>query len=146
MKTVDYINTLIKEKELLKEDCKAHAETIRKMKREIGILKDSVLRRDRKIEKLESEASAVNTSSELEIVKNELDILKGKYAELQCEYDKVLEANTTPNIKPQKNNRGESGKLRSDYNALKRKYEEVLKENEELKSIFDEIEQTCDSN
>lgn len=142
MKTIDYINTLIKEKESLKEECKTYMETIRRMKHEITNLK----RKNAKIEVIGNETFVDNMKNEIDSLKNELNTVKGKYAELQCEYDKVLEANTTPNIKPQKNNRGESGKLRSDYNALKRKYEEVLKENEELKSIFDEIEQTCDSN
>ena len=42
MKTVDYINTLIKEKEELKALCKSHVETIRTMKREISKLNNDI--------------------------------------------------------------------------------------------------------
>ena len=48
MNNVDYINILIKEKESLTELCKSHAETIRLMKREIGKLNNTILKKDKK--------------------------------------------------------------------------------------------------
>ena len=60
MKTVDYINTLIKEKEELKALCKSHVETIRTMKREISKLNNDILRKDRKIQNLEGDIKSPN--------------------------------------------------------------------------------------
>ena len=44
MKTADYINTLIKEKEELKKLCISHVETIRLQKREIQNLNNTILK------------------------------------------------------------------------------------------------------
>lgn len=140
MKTIDYINTLIKEKESLKEECKTYVETIRRMKHEITNLK----RKNAKIEVIGNETFVDNMKNEIDSLKSELNTVKGKYAELQCEYDQILAANKTSNVKTQKG-KSELSKLRSDYNALKSKYDEVVKENEELKSIFDDIDKICES-
>lgn len=82
MKTVDYINTLIKEKEELKTLCKSHVETIRLIKRELNKLNNTITRKDKKIMKLESESLNVKTQKELDKVKSELKELKAKYDEV----------------------------------------------------------------
>ena len=109
MKTIDYINSLIEEKENLKTLCKTHVETIRAIKRELAKLNTTIVKKDKKILKLETESPNVKTQKELDKVKNEL-------IQLKAEYDNLLN-----------------------------KYNEVVKENTDLKSIFDEIENTCDS-
>ena len=140
MKTVDYINILIKEKENLTALCKSHAETIRLLKRELGKLNDTILKKDKKIQKLENEISNINP----QIDSNELDILKEKYADLQSMYNEVVQKNVS-NSKTNKN-KNELNKLKSEYNALKKKYDDVVHKNEEFMRIFDEIENTVDSN
>lgn len=140
MKTVDYINILIKEKENLTALCKSHAETIRLLKRELGKLNDTILKKDKKIQKLENEISNINP----QIDSNELDILKEKYADLQSMYNEVVQKNVS-NSKTNKN-KNELNKLKSEYNALKKKYDDVVHKNEEFIRIFDEIENTVDSN
>lgn len=143
MKTVDYINTLIKEKEELKELCKSHVETIRLLKREIGILNVTVLKKDKRIQKLEENKSTdvEKIQIELDTIKNELSIEKEKYNELQSQHDDISQSKV--NMRSQKSR--ELSKLKSEYNALKRKYEDVVSKNEALMRIFDEIESTCDS-
>ena len=49
MKTEDYINTLIKEKESLTTLCKSHVETIRLLNRRISKLNHDILIKDKKI-------------------------------------------------------------------------------------------------
>lgn len=138
MKTIDYINTLFKEKEELKELCKTNGETIYRLKREIEKLNTTILRKDKKIQSLENNTTVAN-------LENELNNLKEKYANLQSEYESVLRQNANHSIKTQKG-KNDISKLRTEYNTLMKKYEDVVKENEEMKSIFDEIEHTCDSN
>ena len=46
MKTVDYINTLIKEKEELKALCKSHVETIRLIKKELSKLNTTISKKE----------------------------------------------------------------------------------------------------
>ena len=82
MKTIDYINTLIKEKEELKALCKSHVATIRLIKKELNKLNTTITKKDKKILKLESESLNVNTQKELDKVKSELNELKVKYADL----------------------------------------------------------------
>ena len=109
MKTLDYINTLIKERDEFKEMCKKHVETIRLIKRELTKLNNTISKKDKKIQKLENDANNFKTQKELEKVKNELKVLKTEYKDLQSKYDFVVN------------------------------------ENIELKRIFDEIENICDS-
>ena len=95
MKTIDYINILIKEKENLTDMCKSHAETIRFMKREIGKLNNIILKKDKKIQKLENEKLLidVNKQKELDNIKQELENLKINYKNLKIAYDNVVEKN-----------------------------------------------------
>ena len=109
LKTIDYINALIKENEELKSLCKSHVETIRLIKRELSKLNNTIIKKDKRILKLENESPNVKIQKELENVKNELNILK------------------------------------ADYDTLQRKYNNVMIENQELKIIFDEIGNICDS-
>ena len=109
MKTVDYINTLIKEKEELKALCKSHVETIRLIKKELSKLNTTITKKDKRILKLENESPNVKIHKELERVKTELNMLK------------------------------------AEYDTLQRKYNDVMSENQELKRVFDEIENICDS-
>lgn len=138
MKTIDYINTLFKENEELKALCKTNAETIHLLKREIEKHKVTISHKDKKIQNLENSSVVAN-------LENELNNLKEKYVNLQSEYDIALQKNGIPNIKSQKG-KNDISKLRTEYNALMKKYEDVVKENEELKSIFNEIEGNSDSN
>lgn len=140
MKSIEYINNLIKEKENLKTLCKSHVETIRMLKKDIVNLNITITKKDKKIQKLESEYN----NSNIENVKNELVKLREDYADLQSKYNEVEQKNEKPNVKSQRDKNGLS-KLKSDYNELKHKYEDVLKKNEELMRIFDEISKTCDS-
>ena len=93
MKTVDYINTLIKEKESLTALCKSHVETIRLIKRELGKLNNTITKKDKKISKLESGSVNAKTQKELEKVKNELSKLKADYGDLQSKYNNVVREN-----------------------------------------------------
>lgn len=115
MKTVDYINTLIKEKESLKELCQKHVETIRLIKRELTHLNNTIAKKDKKILKLESGFSNMKVQ---------------EVQEVQKELVKV---------------RNELDKLKKDYDTLLSKYNDAMAENAELKHIFDEIESLCDS-
>lgn len=92
MKTVDYINILIKDKESLTELCKSHAETIRLMKREIGKLNSTILKKDKKIQKIENDKATLDEKlkKELDKVKNELVIAKTNYVDLKCKYDDAM--------------------------------------------------------
>lgn len=109
MNTLDYINELIKEKEFLNELCKKHVEKIHFMKREIIKLNNVILKKDKKIKKIESESLNIKTKNELDKVKNDLKNLK------------------------------------IDYKELQDKYNAVVNENVELKYIFEEAENTSDS-
>ena len=93
MNNVDYINILIKEKESLTELCKSHAETIRLMKREIGKLNNTILKKDKKIQKIENDKATLcaKLQKERDNVKNELDIVKVNYEDLKRKYDDAMQ-------------------------------------------------------
>ena len=93
MNNVDYINILIKEKESLTELCKSHAETTRLMKREIGKLNNTILKKDKKIQKIENDKTTLCTKlqKERDNVKNELDIVKVNYEDLKRKYDDAMQ-------------------------------------------------------
>ena len=93
MKTIDYINTLIKEKEELKALCKSHVETIRLIKKELSKLNNTITKQDKRILKLENESPNVKIQKELEKVKNELNTLKAEYDTLQRKYNDVMSEN-----------------------------------------------------
>ncbi len=93
MKTIDYINTLIKEKEELKALCKSHVETIRLIKKELSKLNNTITKKDKRILKLENESPNVKIQKELEKVKNELNTLKAEYDTLQRKYNDVMSEN-----------------------------------------------------
>ena len=137
MKTVDYINTLIKEKEELRELCKSHVETMRLLKREIGKLNVSILRKDNKIQKMENNSIIANLENELNALKKEHNNLKDMYADLQSKYDEMLPKN--------KKSKNELSKLRTEYSILKKKYDDIVLKNAELVKIFDDIENSTDS-
>lgn len=118
MKTVDYINSLIKEKEELTALCKKHVETIRTMKRELTKLNSIIAKKDKKINKLENESINNKMQNELNKAQNELKNLDLKYYELKSNHEN----------------------LNNKYSILKKRCEEVTNENLELKSIFDEID------
>lgn len=141
MKTIDYINSLIKEKEELTTLCKSHVETILTLKKEVKKLNTIILTKDKKIKKLESNSNSIE-KDELESIKKQLNQFKLKYDKLKNEYDDVIL--TTPVEKHQKDT-GELNKLKSEYKKLQRKCESIILENEEYKRIFDEMEKTCDS-
>ena len=122
----------------IEERYKTNGETIYRLKREIEKLNATILRKDKKIQSLENCTTVAN-------LENELNNLKEKYANLQSEYESVLQQNANHSIKTQKG-KNDISKLRTEYNTLMKKYEDVVKENEEMKRIFDEIEHTCDSN
>lgn len=123
MKTEEYINSLIKEKDHLSELCKSHVKTILLIKRELGKLKNTITQKDKKIQKLENESLNTKIEKELNETKNELNIFKIKYNDLKIDHDT----------------------LNDKYNTLEKKYNDVVYENLELKRIFDEIETLCDS-
>ena len=79
MKTIDYINSLIKERDEFKELCKKHAETIHTLKREVTKLNNTNQKQEKKILKLECESLNTKIKLELDKVKNELSDLKIKY-------------------------------------------------------------------
>ena len=90
MKAADYINTLIKERDELKELCKTHVETIRLFQRDL-------IKKDKKIQKLESEIKSPSpnekTQKELNDIKIELNNLKAEYKDLQNKYNILLVEN-----------------------------------------------------
>jgi chromosome segregation ATPase len=93
MKTEDYINSLIAENEGLKAACKSHVETILMIRKELGRLKSTISKKDRKLSQLESTTSNLDLQNELNVAKNELAQLKKKYDELQSMYNRVTEEN-----------------------------------------------------
>lgn len=116
MKAVEYINSLIKERDELKDLCKSHAETIRTMKKEFIKLNNEIVRKDKKIQKLENESLNIKTKNDLDKTKEDLKTLKDDF----------------------KN-------FKKEYKDLQSKYDAVVNENMELKRIFEEIENTYDS-
>lgn len=95
MKAIDYINTLIEEKEELKSLCKSHVETIRLNKKEMSKLNTAIAKKDKKILKLETDLLKINEKKqkELDKVKTELSNLKDNYKELKNKYDGVINEN-----------------------------------------------------
>lgn len=112
MKAIDYINALMKERDELKELCKTHAETIRLLHKEL-------IKKDKKIQKLEKTTNNENTQKEFD--------------KLQKELDELFEINR------------EFESLKVNYENLQCMYNDVVEENKELKSVIDEIERMCDS-
>ena len=89
MKVIDYINSLIKERDELKELCKTHSETIRLLNKEL-------LKKDKKIQKLEKTTDNTNTKKELDElfeINKEFESLKVNYENLQYMYNDVVEEN-----------------------------------------------------
>ena len=97
MKTEDYINSLIEEKENLKSTCKTHVETIRLMKRELVKLNNTISKKDKKILKLENESVCVKTQKELQNINIKFDNLKAEYDNLLYMYNSVVEENNELN-------------------------------------------------
>lgn len=93
MKTIDYINTLTKENEELKGLCKSHVETIRLIKRELAKLNSTILKKDKKIIKLETDSPNAKIQKDLDKVKREFNKLKMEYDELQQKYNIVVSEN-----------------------------------------------------
>lgn len=93
MKTIDYINSLIKERDSFKELCKTHVETISSIKRELYKLNNSITKKDKKIAKLENESLNLKTQKELDKVKNDLKVLKIEYKNLENKYNAAMNEN-----------------------------------------------------
>ena len=110
---MEYINSLIKERDEFKDISKKHAETIRSLKIELKRLNRIISKSDKQsnIDNEESNDESINIKSqkELDKVKNELK------------------------------------KLKADKKDLQNKYNDILLENEELKRIFNEMENVSDS-
>jgi chromosome segregation ATPase len=140
MKTADYINSLNKENEELKELCKSHINTIRLQKREIFNLNNIILKKDKKIKNFENDQYVIGIQRELENVKNELSKLKIDYLNLQNKNNEV-----DGSIKKTQRGKNELSKLKSEYSALKGEYDRVVKENAEYKRIFEEADNESDS-
>ena len=134
MKTIDYINSLIKEKDELKALCKTHVRTIHTLRKEIQDLKKVISKKDLEIKQIESQDN-ITDQNELESVKNELNMLGLKYNGLQNMYDDMLKNSSSKSL----------NKLKTEYKKLQRKYEDTMRENEEYKRLFEEIESICDS-
>jgi hypothetical protein len=92
MKTEDYINDILNENESYKDMCEKHIETIRFMKQEFIKLKCDMLKKDKKISKLEGDLLNNNTKTkkELEKVKNILGKLKTEHKDLQKKYNEIV--------------------------------------------------------
>ena len=116
MKAIDYINSLIKERDELKELCKQHVETIHSLNREVSKLNAVNLKQNKKIQKLETTSIDTKVKDGLNKKDKEFVDLKNKYNDLQ-----------------------------SKYEDLQSKYDIVVNENIELKRIFDDIDNECDS-
>ena len=134
MKTIDYINSLIKENDELKALCKTHVRTIHTLRKEIQDLKKVISKKDLEIKQIESQDN-ITDQNELESVKNELNMLGLKYNKLQNMYDDVLKNSSFKSL----------NKLKTEHKKLQRKYEDSMRENEEYKRLFEELERLCDS-
>lgn len=106
---MEYINSLIKERDEFKDISKKHAETIRSLKIELKRLNRIILKSDKQSNIDDDESINIKSQKELDKVKNELK------------------------------------KLKADKKDLQNKYNDILLENEELKRIFNEIENVSDS-
>ena len=83
MSSIDYVNSLIKERDELKQICKSHLETIRMMKREL-------LKKDKRLSKLEKEQNNTKLEKELNRIKADFETLNLKYNDLQQQYNEVV--------------------------------------------------------
>lgn len=106
---MEYINSLIKERDEFKDISKKHAETIRSLKIELKRLNRIISKSDKQSNIDDDESINIKSQKELDKVKNELK------------------------------------KLKADKKDLQNKYNDILLENEELKRIFNEIENVSDS-
>ena len=93
MKVEDYIKSLTKERDGLKETCKTHVETICLLRSEIENLNNSIIKKDKKIAKLENESLNLKTQKELDKVKNDLKVLKIDYKNLKNKYNAAMTEN-----------------------------------------------------
>jgi multidrug resistance efflux pump len=110
MKTMEYINSLIKERDEFKDISKKHAETIRLLKIELKRLNRIISKNGNQNNNIDNDDSInIKSQKELDKVKNELK------------------------------------KLKADKKDLQNKYNDILLENEELKRIFNDIENISDS-
>ena len=110
MKTMEYINSLIKERDEFKDISKKHAETIRSLKIELKRLNRIISKNGNQNNNIDNDDSInIKSQKELDKVKNELK------------------------------------KLKADKKDLQNKYNDILLENEELKRIFNEMENVSDS-
>ena len=144
MKTIDYINSLIKERDELKTLCKSHVETIRLIKRELVKLNHNMSKKDKQISELENGKIDVSLQTEFNTVKDELNDLTKKYEELLQKYEKLQADNKSLNRK-NTDLQNKFNKLNRKTEDLQLKYESVSKQNEEYKSILDGIETICES-
>lgn len=151
MKAVEYINELIKERDALKELCKKHVDTIRTKEKELIKLNNEISKKDKLIKNFESgsKTNIVNTQNnhELEILKEDFNTLKMKYENLQSEYDTAVNEKNELNrvVNENKKVKDDFEKLTKEHENLQSKYDTVVSENLELKSIFEYIENICDS-
>ena len=79
MKTIDYINALIKEKENLSALCKSHVETIRLIKRELVKLNHNMSKKDKQISELEEDlkhASGIKNILKRKKLKQQISLLE----------------------------------------------------------------------
>ena len=107
---MEYINSLIKERDEFKDISKKHAETIRSLKIELKRLNRIISKNGNQNNNIDNDDSInIKSQKELDKVKNELK------------------------------------KLKADKKDLQNKYNDILLENEELKRIFNEMENVSDS-
>lgn len=91
MKAIDYINSLIKERDEYKEKCKKYSETIHFLKNRTdndtpkNEVEDTVI-----VQIPENESVNVKIQKELDKVKNELKKLKAEHKELKSKYNNVV--------------------------------------------------------
>lgn len=148
MKTADYINSLIKERDDLRALCKSNAEMIRLQKQEISKLNGVISKKDKNLQEVQHLTINANIQEELNIAKNDLNILRSEYMDLQSKYNEDIKKNEMSIAKHNKETnkiKNELNKLKSEFNILKEEYNRVVKENAEYKCIFDEVEKECDS-
>ena len=90
MNSIDYINSLIKERDDLKKECKKHVETIYLLKQELLRLNRIISKNNKSVEKLEDES--VNTKMQKELDKNKRELKKLKEAQknLEIKYNDVV--------------------------------------------------------
>ena len=165
MKTEEYINILLKEKESLKALCAENAKKISVLKREVWKLNSKIATKDLKLKEIENvPTNIMNTQKELELEKiynsklqKELELEKANNSKLQNELNEansyIIKLKTQIDVakKPEKIKKEvnklkrDLNKLKAEYDTLQYKYDVVEFENMELNSIFEELERMCDS-